>query len=107
MLNPEILYATVMQEGVMYACLSLPAVPSKEMRKDMEKQISYGKGVTLVHRPYDHFTTKFRVREVRQAEKEDRSSNEKESRMIAERLEFQTFDNKQSQHCQPFNQGKP
>eukprot|EP00983_Pelagomonas_calceolata_P047296 1140565-Pelagomonas_calceolata.AAC.1 len=27
--------------------------------------------------------------------------------MIAERLEFQTFSSKQSQHCQPPNQGKP
>eukprot|EP00983_Pelagomonas_calceolata_P124100 1161073-Pelagomonas_calceolata.AAC.7 len=44
---------------------------------------------------------------VQQAEKEDGSSNEKESRMIARRLEFQTFYNKQSQHCQPSNQGKP
>eukprot|EP00983_Pelagomonas_calceolata_P050878 1142177-Pelagomonas_calceolata.AAC.1 len=50
---------------------------------------------------------KFRLREARQAEKEDRSSSKKESRMIAERLEFQTFNSKQSQHCQPFNQGKP
>jgi len=39
----------------------------------------------LVHRPYDPPTTKFRLREARQAEKEDRSSNEKESKMIAER----------------------
>eukprot|EP00983_Pelagomonas_calceolata_P028186 882850-Pelagomonas_calceolata.AAC.3 len=45
-------------------------------------------------------TIKFRLREARQAEKEDRSGNEKESKMIAERLGFQTF-NKQSQHCQP------
>eukprot|EP00983_Pelagomonas_calceolata_P120771 1160736-Pelagomonas_calceolata.AAC.16 len=35
---------------------------------------------TLVHRPYDHPTTKFRLSEAQQAEKEDRSSNEKESR---------------------------
>eukprot|EP00983_Pelagomonas_calceolata_P079017 1154486-Pelagomonas_calceolata.AAC.1 len=63
-------------------------------------------GVTLVQRPYDHPTTKFRLREVWQAEDEDRSRNEIESKMIAERLEFQTF-NKQSQHCQPSNQGKP
>eukprot|EP00983_Pelagomonas_calceolata_P060020 1146192-Pelagomonas_calceolata.AAC.1 len=64
-------------------------------------------GATLVQGPYDHPTTKFRLREERQAEKEDRSSNEKESRMIAKRLEFQTFNSKQSQHCQPPNQGKP
>eukprot|EP00983_Pelagomonas_calceolata_P066095 1148865-Pelagomonas_calceolata.AAC.1 len=65
-------------------------------------------GATSVHRPNDHPTTKFRQREARQAEKDDRSSNEKKkSRMIAERLEFQTFNNKQSQHCQPSNQGKP
>eukprot|EP00983_Pelagomonas_calceolata_P067010 1149313-Pelagomonas_calceolata.AAC.5 len=37
-------------------------------------------------RPDDLPTTKFRLREVRQAEKEDRSSNKKESRMIAEIL---------------------
>eukprot|EP00983_Pelagomonas_calceolata_P016914 532421-Pelagomonas_calceolata.AAC.1 len=37
------------------------------------------------------------MREARQAEKEQRSSNEKGSRMIAERLEFQTFNNKQRQ----------
>eukprot|EP00983_Pelagomonas_calceolata_P124614 1161126-Pelagomonas_calceolata.AAC.7 len=43
---------------------------------------------TLVHIPYDHPTSKFRLREVWQAEKEDRLSNKKESRMIAERLEF-------------------
>eukprot|EP00983_Pelagomonas_calceolata_P052691 1142957-Pelagomonas_calceolata.AAC.4 len=66
-----------------------------------------GKGATLLHRPYDHPTTKLRLRQARQAEKENRSSNEEESRMLAERLEFQTFNNKQSQHCQPSNQGKP
>eukprot|EP00983_Pelagomonas_calceolata_P056434 1144584-Pelagomonas_calceolata.AAC.2 len=54
-------------------------------------------GATLVHRPYDPPTTKFRLREARQAGKEDRSSNERESRMIAERLEFQIFNSKQSQ----------
>eukprot|EP00983_Pelagomonas_calceolata_P050056 1141786-Pelagomonas_calceolata.AAC.1 len=37
------------------------------------------------HRPYDHPTAKFKLREARQAEKEDRSSNEKESRMKPER----------------------
>eukprot|EP00983_Pelagomonas_calceolata_P055513 1144177-Pelagomonas_calceolata.AAC.5 len=55
-------------------------------------------GATLLHRPYDHPITKCRLREVRQAEKKDRSSKEKESRMKAERLEFQTCSNKQSQH---------
>eukprot|EP00983_Pelagomonas_calceolata_P120887 1160745-Pelagomonas_calceolata.AAC.19 len=65
------------------------------------------RGATLVHRPYDPPTTNSRLREARQAEKEDGSSNEKESRMIAERLEFQTFNNKQGQHCQPSSQGKP
>eukprot|EP00983_Pelagomonas_calceolata_P019416 610331-Pelagomonas_calceolata.AAC.1 len=37
-------------------------------------------------------------------ENEDRSSNEEESKMIAERMEFQTFSSKQSQAqsaCQP------
>eukprot|EP00983_Pelagomonas_calceolata_P039669 1137280-Pelagomonas_calceolata.AAC.2 len=70
--------------------------------------INQGKGATLVHRPYDHPATKFRLREVRQAEKY-RSSNEKESNMIAERLEFQTFNNKQNRRCQSsnWNQGKP
>eukprot|EP00983_Pelagomonas_calceolata_P084105 1156296-Pelagomonas_calceolata.AAC.2 len=61
----------------------------------------------MVHRPYDPPTMKFKLREARQAEKEDRSSNEKESRMIAERLGFQTLNSKQSQHYQPSNQGKP
>eukprot|EP00983_Pelagomonas_calceolata_P005944 197903-Pelagomonas_calceolata.AAC.1 len=46
------------------------------------------------------------LRELRQAEKEDRSSHKKESRMIAdERVEFQTFISQQSQAqssaCQP------
>jgi len=50
-----------------------------------------------VHRPYGLPTTKFRLREVQQAEKEDRSSNKKESRIKAERPEVQTFNNKQSQ----------
>eukprot|EP00983_Pelagomonas_calceolata_P005255 171598-Pelagomonas_calceolata.AAC.2 len=59
--------------------------------------INKGKGATLVQRPYDHPTTKFRLREVRQAENKDRFSNEKGSKMIAERLEFQTFYSKQSQ----------
>jgi len=49
-----------------------------------------------VHKLYDLPTTKFRLREARQAEKEDGSSNENESKMIAERLEFQTFSSKQS-----------
>eukprot|EP00983_Pelagomonas_calceolata_P051882 1142609-Pelagomonas_calceolata.AAC.8 len=53
--------------------------------------VNQGKGATLVQRPYDHPTTKFRLREVRQAEKEDRSNDEKESRMIAERLVFETL----------------
>eukprot|EP00983_Pelagomonas_calceolata_P080471 1155152-Pelagomonas_calceolata.AAC.2 len=47
---------------------------------------SYDAIVNRQNRPYDHPTTKFRPREVRQAEKEDRSSNEKESRITAERL---------------------
>eukprot|EP00983_Pelagomonas_calceolata_P125430 1161211-Pelagomonas_calceolata.AAC.2 len=38
-----------------------------------------------------------RLRGAQQAEKEDRSSNEKESKMKAERLEFQTFNSEQSQ----------
>eukprot|EP00983_Pelagomonas_calceolata_P075345 1152970-Pelagomonas_calceolata.AAC.2 len=56
----------------------------------------------------DHMTTpphhNFRRREAQQAENEDRSSNEKESKMIAGRLELQTFSSKQSQAqsaCQP------
>eukprot|EP00983_Pelagomonas_calceolata_P123518 1161015-Pelagomonas_calceolata.AAC.4 len=32
--------------------------------------INHGKGATLVQRPYDHPTMKFRLREVRQAEKD-------------------------------------
>eukprot|EP00983_Pelagomonas_calceolata_P050844 1142160-Pelagomonas_calceolata.AAC.3 len=55
--------------------------------------------------PPHHEIQTERSLEVQQAEKEDRSSNEKKSRMIAERLEFQTFklkfNNKQIQHCQP------
>eukprot|EP00983_Pelagomonas_calceolata_P002745 91368-Pelagomonas_calceolata.AAC.1 len=50
---------------------------------------------------------KFRLREAQQERKKTGSATRKESRMITERLEFQTFNNKQSQHCQPFNQGKP
>eukprot|EP00983_Pelagomonas_calceolata_P007667 248850-Pelagomonas_calceolata.AAC.1 len=56
---------------------------------------------------------KVKLREVQQAEKEDKSRKQKESRirvltacMLAQfnrsdRPEFQTFNNKQSQHCQP------
>eukprot|EP00983_Pelagomonas_calceolata_P066412 1149028-Pelagomonas_calceolata.AAC.2 len=40
-------------------------------------------------------TTKFRLGEVQQAEKENRSSNKKERKMIAERQEFQIFNSKQ------------
>eukprot|EP00983_Pelagomonas_calceolata_P130747 1161712-Pelagomonas_calceolata.AAC.1 len=61
----------------------------------------------MVQRPYDHPTTKFRMREARQVENKDGSSNEKESELIVQRLEFQNFNRKQSQHCQPSNQGKP
>eukprot|EP00983_Pelagomonas_calceolata_P046063 1139990-Pelagomonas_calceolata.AAC.1 len=53
-------------------------------------------GATLVQRLYDLPATKFRLKELQQAEKEERYSNEKESKMMAERLEFQTYNSKQS-----------
>eukprot|EP00983_Pelagomonas_calceolata_P045869 1139900-Pelagomonas_calceolata.AAC.11 len=63
--------------------------------------INKGRGTTLFHDPT---TSKLRSKEARQAEKEDGSSNKKESKMKAERLEFQAFNSKQSQAqsaCQP------
>eukprot|EP00983_Pelagomonas_calceolata_P074285 1152493-Pelagomonas_calceolata.AAC.11 len=57
-------------------------------------------GATFVHRPYNLRVgrlpaKKFRLRKAWQAEKEERSSNEKERKMIDKRLESQTF-NKQN-----------
>eukprot|EP00983_Pelagomonas_calceolata_P045726 1139857-Pelagomonas_calceolata.AAC.1 len=42
-----------------------------------------GKGAKLVQKLYDHLTTKSRLRGAWQAEKEDRSSNEKESKIVS------------------------
>eukprot|EP00983_Pelagomonas_calceolata_P041027 1137864-Pelagomonas_calceolata.AAC.1 len=63
--------------GSQWEALSL--IHAAERSKLNTPYINEGKGGTLVHRPHDPPTTKFRLREARQAEKEDRSSNKKES----------------------------
>eukprot|EP00983_Pelagomonas_calceolata_P037595 1136412-Pelagomonas_calceolata.AAC.1 len=58
----------------------------------------------LPSRPYG--TTESRLRGAWQAEIEGRTNNKKWSNMKAERLKLRTLNSKQSQHCQPANQGK-
>eukprot|EP00983_Pelagomonas_calceolata_P072984 1151962-Pelagomonas_calceolata.AAC.1 len=82
-----------MVEGTLWAPVSLTDVgraSSERKRKTM--WALPGRGHIGAH-SYDLPTTEFRLREAQQAEKEDRSSDEEESKMIAEtfseRLEFQ------------------